>query len=190
VRLLALDPGTTRSGWVLLDGTDVRMGGKDPNESVLVTIGQYADLVDELVIEQMGGAFDGSPFGNEKIEACRWLGRFEQAATGTIPVIRISRGEVKLVLLGKANARHADTLLRAVIIDRYAAIAGDPLGGKAAAIGLKARPGPLHGVRADVWAALAVALARMGGARDIERERADQAKEKAEAAAKKAGRAA
>jgi len=40
-----------------------------------------------------------------------------------------------------------------LLIDRYGGV-----GGKRAAIGLKASPGPLHGVSKDVWAALAVAV--------------------------------
>ena len=42
---------------------------------------------------------------------------------------------------------------RGALIDRYG---GD--GGKRAAVGLKATPGPLYGVKKDVWSALALVV--------------------------------
>jgi len=43
-----------------------------------------------------------------------------------------------------------DASIRQALIDRF--------GGKDAAIGRKASPGPLHGIAADVWSALALAV--------------------------------
>jgi hypothetical protein len=83
-------------------------------------------------------------------ETCVWIGRFVQeweTLTGAEP-LRVFRREVKLHLCGSPRAKDAN--IRQALIDRY--------GGKEAAIGRKASPGPLHGVSGDVWSALAVAV--------------------------------
>jgi hypothetical protein len=60
----------------------------------------------------------------------------------------VFRRDVKLSLCGSARAK--DGNIRTALIDLH--------GGKEAAIGRKKTPGPLWGVHADVWAALALAI--------------------------------
>lgn len=204
--VLAIDPGTRDSGWAIVDTEDstVLLSGKDPNEQLrraIIDEPWWHDgdpvKVGRIVIESMNGAHAGMPFGVEKIEAVRWAGRFEEAAgrwddERAVPasrVVRISREEVKRVLLGSAATPGADAAIRAWLIDHFAQVAGDPLGGKAAAVGLKASPGPLYGVKADAWSAIALALAFARGALDIIAERARAAEIKAAKVARKAGRA-
>src|SRR3546814_16315855 len=48
--ILAVDPGTTQSGWVIFDGQRVRSSGTEPNPVVLAMIG--ARDVETLAIER------------------------------------------------------------------------------------------------------------------------------------------
>jgi hypothetical protein len=58
------------------------------------------------------------------------------------------RRDVKMHICGQMKAK--DSNIRAALIDRF--------GGKERAIGRKASPGPLFGITADRWAALALAI--------------------------------
>jgi hypothetical protein len=60
----------------------------------------------------------------------------------------LQRRAVKLALCGDSRAKDAN--IRQALIDRF--------GGKDAAIGRKAAPGPLYGISRDVWSALAIAV--------------------------------
>lgn len=191
-RILALDPGTTHTGWALI-GRDTRTGtdgavlesGRYPNEELLemllrrdVGLDETLERDDLVLIEAMSPR--GMRLGVETMEALRWSGILEQAARPN-RVVRVSRDEVKRVLLGATNAKGSDAAIRQVLIDRFAALTGDPTGGRAAAVGSKRHPGPLHGVIADAWAAVALICAHQDGARSVERERADRAAAKAAA---------
>lgn len=155
LRVLAIDPGSERSGWVVLDtATGAVVGhGKSPNASLFAdAAGRHVDAV---VIEWITGY--GATVGAETFEACFWAGRFAESAERVgWTVDRITRKEVIVALHGRQR-RHgdptADAMIRAALIDLYGGI-----GGKAAAIGTKAAPGPLYGITADRWAALAVAV--------------------------------
>lgn len=161
-RILAIDPGSERSAWLLWDGRVVDFGLED-NDSVLAfcrqiqltydrdgigAAGTVKASPDVVVIEQMRGFLRTA--GLEVFETCRWAGRFEEAAHPT-RVELLGRKEVVTHLTG--SARSGDVDVRAALIDRFGGV-----GGKAAAIGLKASPGPLFGISKDVWSALAIAL--------------------------------
>lgn len=190
-RLLAIDPGSTHTGWILMGPEgEVLEHGRHPNEVLLawyreelVNDEETLDPGDLVVLEFM--APRGMLTSEHEFDALWWAGRLTEALerTGLVRVERISRQEVKFVLLGKHGVPKADAAVRAVLIDRYAAG-----GGKDAAIGTKAHPGPLYGVRADEWAALAVACAWRDDARDIVQERAERAAKKRDEAARRAGR--
>lgn len=62
----------------------------------------------------------------------------------------LTRTTVKLELLGKAAGSDAD--VRGALIEMHG-------GERRIAVGLKASPGPLYGVKKDEWQALAVAIA-------------------------------
>ena len=149
-RVLAIDPGSSESGWVVYDTGEGRpvLAGKTTNHAVH---GMLSDPTvtgwDVVVIEWT------SPRGMlgslQLFEALWWAGRFAEAASRT--VVRLERGKVKEHLCGKTAAK--DAMVTAALIDRFGGI-----GGRAAAVGVKAAPGPLFGVKADAWAALAVAV--------------------------------
>jgi hypothetical protein len=96
----------------------------------------------------------GMPVGREVFDTCVWIGRFVQEWSHADhkpepSIVRmIYRKEEKMHLCGSVKAK--DSTIRAAIIDRY--------GGKERAIGKKKAPGPLYGIHADVWQALAVAI--------------------------------
>lgn len=159
--ILAIDPGSERSAW-LLYSTElpaVLAFAKEPNEEILEAL-RSGDLditrgVGLVVIEWT--APRGMPASAQLFETLWWAGRFAEAAQPT-QVERLERQHVKKHLLGRTNG--TDTNIRAALIDRFGGI-----GGKAAAVGLKATPGPLYGISADVWAALGVAVTWADGVR-------------------------
>lgn len=155
--VLAVDPGTTESGWVLFDGATVAASGVHPNHDVLrrVQTGQGADV---LAIEMMKAR--GMPTSNDEFRTLVWVGRFMQAWREPDAVRLVYRMDVKLHLCGSMRAK--DPNVRLALIDLFPPTGG----GKVPQIGIKARPGPLFGVSSHAWPALAVAvtaLHQLGG---------------------------
>jgi hypothetical protein len=149
MRVLAIDPGPTESAWVLFDG-GVMAHGKDPNSAVVESVrrgrdnsGRFA-YADCLAVEMI--ASYGMPVGAEVFETCVWVGCYVEAWAGYSELIY--RKDVKLHLCNSPRAN--DATVRQALIDRF--------GGKEKAIGSKRSPGPLYGVKGDVWQALAVAV--------------------------------
>ena len=143
--LLAIDPGCTESAYVAWDGVSISRKGKAPNEEVLEIVQEFGSAWCRCAIEKV--ASFGMAVGAEIFETVYWSGRFAQAF-GAARVDRLPRLEVKLHLCHDSRAKDAN--IRQALIDRF--------GGKDKAVGKKATPGPLYGVSADVWSALAVAV--------------------------------
>lgn len=159
MRIFAIDPGTTQSGWVLYDfdddlmdvffgktvefprGGQVVQSGVDENHDLLrwVQHGQRADL---LAIEMI--ASYGMPVGCEVFDTVRWIGRFQQAWSDPEAVRLVFRQQVKLELC--KNLRANDANVKQALLDRV---------GPA---GTKKKPGPTYGVKSHAWAALGVAV--------------------------------
>lgn len=140
--LLAIDPGTTHSGWVWFRGGRVYESGVSINAEI---IDMLRESVDAVAIEMI--ASYGMAVGKEVFETCVWIGRFMQAA-GADRVRLVYRKDVKLHLCG--NTRAKDANIRQALLDKW--------GGKAEAVGNVKKPGPLYGVKSHAWAALAVAV--------------------------------
>lgn len=156
--ILSIDPGPTESAWLVLRGTRPAAFGLQPNDELLAYLRQPAWTdVDGLVIENIEPRY-GLQMGWETLDTARWIGRFQEAmAPRDVELLRRSEilrhlGVVTAPKKGEVRVT-ADAGIRAALIDRY----GGP-GGKAAAVGTKAAPGPLYGLKADIWAALAVAV--------------------------------
>jgi hypothetical protein len=176
MRLLAIDPGTTKSGWVLIENIKPVQWGWDDNEEVMRLLDITKGILhDEVVIEDV--AHYGMPVGRDVFETVRWTGRFDTATP--MPVTYINRPEVKLTLCG--NPRANDSTIRQALIDRFG---GDDvaIGGKkcqtckgkgwngrgrlecgdCSATGYETAPGLLHGISGHVWSALAVGVTYLG----------------------------
>lgn len=141
----AIDPGPERSAYVVLrpDGglLEHSILGNDNLIDCLVMDSVRPEL---LAIEEI--ASYGMPVGREVFSTCWWSGRFVQAWGGAYKMI--PRRDVKLHLCGSVRAN--DATIRHALIDRY--------GGKVAALGTKDKPGPLRGLKRDLWSALALAI--------------------------------
>lgn len=145
MRIMAIDPAPQLSGFCVWDTAQncATSFGKIENDLIFAHIGDK----DVCVCERIRSY--GMPAGAELFETCEWSGRFQEAAKHCgIPWHWMERKTVKLHLCGQTRAK--DGNIRQAIIDRF--------GGRDAAIGKKAAPGPLYGVSGDVWAALAVCL--------------------------------
>jgi hypothetical protein len=151
VIVIGLDPGTTESAWVVLGDGVPHSHAKEVNAQVLKRLRGEWMQGPVLAIEDIASM--GMAVGREIFETVKWIGRFAEAWDRRGGVVRlIYRREVKQFLCESSKA--SDSNIRAAIIDRY--------GGQAAAIGLKRSPGPLYGIKADRWSALAVALTAEG----------------------------
>jgi len=78
---IGLDPGTTKTGWVVFDPKEEKVlhAGHDPNEFVIHLLGcADADLKDKVIMECF--AAQGMPLGESSIETVRWEGRFIERA--------------------------------------------------------------------------------------------------------------
>ena len=154
--ILAIDPGTTSSAWLIFNALagqpSPSLRGIEPNGNLLERLRGWHDearvgevpFLNALVIERV--ASYGMSVGDEVFETVHWAGRFAEAAY-PIPVFRLVRKDVTLNLCQSARAN--DSNVRRALLDRFG---GD------AAIGRKASPGPLHGIHGDLWAALGVAV--------------------------------
>ena len=152
--ILAIDPGPTRSAYVLLVDGQPTVTEKLPNEEVLEIARRWrgdATVIEWITVASIAGA--------EVYQTCRWVGRFEQVSS--VPVVLLPRGDVVAHFFGKRNVRGADSLIRRTVMDRFG---GD------AAKGVKAHPGPLYGFHADCWQALGVAIAHAEGAKPTEKK--------------------
>lgn len=145
MKILAIDPGTTESAYVIWDGREILAKGKTPNRSMKSIVidaaigGNY-----RLVIEMI--ACYGMAVGAEVFETCLWIGRYIERweeIRGSPPEL-ITRIQVKSHICHSAKAN--DSNIRQALEDR--------IGKK----GTKRSPGPTFGMAGDMWAALAVAV--------------------------------
>lgn len=160
-RILAIDPGSSQSAWLVYeDGRPVQPSfGILANDELVrwlrrgAPVGRsLAELRCPAVVVIEWTAPRGMPASAELFETLWWAGRFGEAASQSgIQIERLRRLDIKRHLCGTTAAK--DGNVRAALVDRFGGS-----GGKAAAVGLKASPGPLYGVANDVWQALAVAV--------------------------------
>lgn len=152
MRVYAVDPGFEQSALVVYDGRTVLNHQTVPNAQLLSEIADRTRTSEHVLVVEQIASF-GMPVGAEVFETCVWSGRFIQAWTGyrapLMPWTRLKRHEIKSHLCG--NQRAKDAHIRQALLDRFGP-------GKDKAVGRKALPGPLYGLVADEWSALAVAV--------------------------------
>jgi hypothetical protein len=146
--ILAVDPGTLESGWVILAGRRVVESGVSSNADTLARIAEWPHA---LAIEMI--ASYGMPVGREVFETCVWIGRFVQAYRYSALAQLVYRKDVKTHLCGTSQAK--DPHIRQALID----LIGPQ--------GVKKAPGPTYGVKSHAWAALGVAATAL----KLQRER-------------------
>lgn len=120
--ILAIDPGTTKSGWCTLgdDGSVEEFGWED-NEDVQVKVNELS-VFDLLLIEDISNY--GMAVGRDTFETVKWMGRFD---TIHDKHQYITRPTIKAALCNSVKA--TDTNVRQAVIDWY--------GGDTVAIGGK-----------------------------------------------------
>lgn len=146
MRVLAIDPGPERSGYVVFDGTRVLAHGWEAFEDMAVLIGHYGGPVVFEGVESYGMAVGAETF--ETVFVTGRLYEFAALTHGEQAPSRLYRKAIKLHLCGSVRA--TDVNIRRALLERF--------GGAKAAKGTKAQPGPLYGVSGHAWAALALAV--------------------------------
>jgi len=152
--ILAIDPGTTKSGVVLFDGESVLYSNAEMDNGDIIealNIGCVGNNLwfEEAVIEEIKSY--GMPMGDTTIQTIIWIGRFIEVWTPS-EMNLLPRKTIVTFLCGSSRAK--DSNVRRRILDLFPQTGG----GKEPAIGTKPQPGPLYGVAAHSLSALAVGL--------------------------------
>jgi len=150
--IIAIDPGQFESAYVIYE-TENRFfsffqgSNKEVNTRLWLAEGEFK-TVKHLVIE-IPKCY-GFVVGDSILETCVWAGRFIESWTRnpehTHETMPRKTAVTRICLKATAN----DRMVRSALIDRF---------GGEKAIGCKSNQGPLYGVKNDIWAALAVAVA-------------------------------
>lgn len=155
MRLLAIDPGTTESAYVVIDVADRRplRFGKVPNDELLPWMRAARTQptlreVDHIAIEMV--ASYGMAVGREVFETCVWIGKFAEALRWVDHLDLVYRRDIKSHHCHSTKAN--DSNIKQALVDRFAS--GVSNHGK----GSKADPGWFYGFAADIWQAYALAV--------------------------------
>jgi hypothetical protein len=154
MKILAIDPGSKKSGWVIVrtadNGTisEIVLKGKTNNRDLETMIIDDDIGVQMVVIESVSGGW-GETVADTVFETAYAVGRFQVCAEG------IEGGQWQLLHrahVAKAyRVKKSDATIRRAVINRYAPTSTTD--GK----GNKAQPGFFYGMSADMWQAFALA---------------------------------
>lgn len=140
MRVLAIDPGTDVSAYVLWNGKILSSDIVDNSELLDVIIER--EVYPNAVIENV--ASYGMAVGKEVFATCVWIGRFYQRLSDNgVNVSLVYRQPVKLHHCKSPKAKDAN--VRQALIDKY----GAP--------GTKKNPGATYGLKSHLWQAFALA---------------------------------
>lgn len=145
--ILAIDPGTEKSAWVIWNPEEPRILDMDiqENRHFLSEVSRHGLDGDAgmLAIEMV--ASYGMAVGKTVFETVFWIGRLCQRWSDEtrLPWRRVYRSQIKMHHCG--NSRAKDSNIRQALIDKY----GPP--------GVKKAKGLTYGLKADLWQAFAVA---------------------------------
>lgn len=163
MKLLAIDPGSTHSAYVVIETDDLapKWFDKIDNEELLEL--PYLKNSPHVAIEMVAHYGSGMPAGKTVFDTCVWIGRFWQAAhdaaaeyyriVGTEQPLRVDlvpRKTVVTHLCGSSKANDGNVIQ--ALIDRFAPDTGNH--GK----GYKNLPGWFYGFAGDVWQCYALAV--------------------------------
>jgi hypothetical protein len=156
MKILAIDPGTEQSAFVLFDAADFNILSHGKVLNLIIRVALTTPGVDILVIESIKSY--GMPIGDSVIETCMWIGRFlEFWEYGSMnrKYELIPRKQVVTAICN--NPRGNDSHVRQALLNRFREFHGIT-GAEKEVIGTKDKPGPLYGISGDVWQALALAI--------------------------------
>lgn len=148
--IVAIDPGTERSAWLVLDGDAVLERGIDDNGEVLRVLRHDLGSGWWVVIERVEPRY-GARLGWETIATIEMVGRLMEAARPN-PVALVCRSDV-LRHLSVAPGGSADPGVRMAMLDRWGGVAAGRKGGA------------LAGLRTHLWQALGAGVAWREGCR-------------------------
>ena len=180
--ILAIDPGTEKSGWCVMeeDGTVLEFGWTD-NADLKTRLEIYTDEEPDMMVLIENISNYGMAVGRDTFETVKWMGRFDCNSQ----YVYITRPTIKAALCNSVKATDAN--VRQAVIDWYG---GDAvaIGGKkclnckgkgwtgrehlpcefchcqqaleddVAGCGYEPHKGQLHGVSSHVWSALALGI--------------------------------
>lgn len=170
MRIIAIDPGPEQSAWVLYDSVkkEIINSAIEPNPVIVAPGNDLLSVGHQLVVEVMVSAFINPTkkkgyVGKTTMATQKWAGIFLGFSAGRKFPVRhydfanaeLHRKQVVSHLCG--NARAGDSDIRAVLMDSFPATGKDSKG-KPSVMGTKKRPGPLYGIKKDLWSALALAV--------------------------------
>lgn len=170
MKIMAIDPGTTESAYVILDDQYQILSADKVGNDVILSIIADAPGLDAVIIEDIEPRYSstdrsaaGAVMGQSTIETIKAFGRFSwQAALRGLMVGSIFRRDERSCLiptkrnglppLPETAPKHADGQIRASLIRRFAR--HDQERGR----GTKANPDTFYGFHGDMWQAMAVGV--------------------------------
>lgn len=154
--IVGCDQGYRQSAIVVFDGTKILHHQIVGNERLRIMFkiaggGEGFTWLDDakaiLVMEELQLFASSFGVGKEVFDSVFWSGRFAERWEPR-PWARILRSKIR----GHLQAsKGGDAAVRASLINRFGPFKED-------AIGNKKKPGPLYGIKADEWSALAIAV--------------------------------
>ncbi len=152
MKILGIDPGTEKTGWVIYDTENHSIidKGIDLNETVLRTI--ISKEADTVAIEMI--ASYGMPVGKETFETVYWIGRFTEVAIGLDRSVYRYYKKTDINPSICFNSKANDSTIRRALLDMFPKTGG----GSEPSIGTKKQQGTLYGFNSHMYPALAVAL--------------------------------
>lgn len=163
-RILAIDPGDVYSAWVEYEAGD---------PGTVIDFGMtnnmaFIELLDDSLLRRCPDAVAiemimsyGQVVGQTVHDTTFWTGRFYEAAVRSVPcVMMIGRKQAVMTLCDTGAV--GDAGVKTALCDRF--------GGDLKTVkGTSKNPGPLFGIKEDVWSALAIAVTAatiLGGSTD------------------------
>ena len=160
MKIIGIDPGSKETAYIEIWDDRIGAMGKIPNHDFLLLFHRQQSHFDACFCERT--ASYGKPVGEDVFETVRLEGALwglwttwwtPEPFRQHHPVFSfkfVPRRKVKQALCG-TDFRITDAVIRQRLIDLW--------GGKEKAIGRKGSPGPLYGLKGDLWSALAVLVA-------------------------------
>lgn len=170
MKIMAIDPGTTESAYVILDDQYQILSADKVGNDVILSIIADAPGLDAVIIEDIEPRYSstdrsaaGAVMGQSTIETIKAFGRFSwQASLRGLMVGSIFRRDERSCLIPtKKNGlpplpenapKHADGQIRVSLVRRFAR--HDKERGR----GTMANPDTFYGFHGDMWQAMAVGV--------------------------------